>query len=71
MNLLRYSLERESHEPELESGVPSEVELPLNGVLRSWLPASNAQATPKIVHLSDTPAPIPEYATHVTDKGTP
>ena len=41
------------------------------GVLRSSLPASNAQATPKIAYLSDTPAPIRQYATHVTDKGTP
>jgi hypothetical protein len=49
----------------------SEVGLPLYGVLRSSLPASNAQATPKIVYLSDTPASIREYATHVTDKGTP
>jgi hypothetical protein len=40
-------------------------------VLGSLLPAINAQATPKIVYLSDMPAPIREYATHVTDKGTP
>jgi hypothetical protein len=33
--------------------------------------ASNAQVTAKIVHLSYTPAPIQEYATHVTDKGRP
>src|SRR5688500_18660750 len=29
-------------------------------------PPSNAQVTPKITHLSDTPAPIREYGTHVT-----
>src|SRR5215208_5200489 len=39
--------------------------------LGSSLPVSNAQATPKIVHLSDTPAPLRDYATPVTDKGTP
>jgi hypothetical protein len=43
-------------------------ELPPYGVPRSSLPASNAQTTPKIAHLSDTPAPIREYG---TDKGTP
>src|SRR5215207_1110209 len=32
-------------------------ELRHNGVLRSSLPASNSQATPKIAYLSDTPAP--------------
>src|SRR5215203_5035220 len=48
----------------------SEVGFPLYGVLGSSLPASNAQATPKIAHLSDTPAPIGDYATPVTDKGT-
>src|SRR5215216_2423507 len=36
-------------------------ELRRDGVLRSSLPASNAQATPKIAYLSDTPAPIREY----------
>jgi hypothetical protein len=39
-------------------------------ILRSSLPTGNAQATPKIAHSSDTPAPIREYARHVTDKGT-
>jgi hypothetical protein len=48
----------------------SEVGFPLYGVLRSSLPASNAQATPKIAHLSDTPAPIEEYGAKVIDKGT-
>jgi hypothetical protein len=33
-------------------------ELRLNGVLRSSLPARNAQVTAKIAHLSDTPAPL-------------
>ena len=46
-------------------------EVRILGILGSSLPASNAQATPKIAHLSDTPAPIREYARHVTDKGTP
>jgi hypothetical protein len=46
-------------------------ELRLNGVLGSSSSTSNAQVTPKIAHLSDTPAPIREYATPVTDKGTP
>jgi len=46
-------------------------ELRLLGILGSSLPTSNAQATPKIAYLSDTPAPIGEYGTHVTDKGTP
>jgi hypothetical protein len=41
------------------------------GVLGSSLLASNAQATPKIVYLSDTAAPMAEYAINVTDKGTP
>jgi hypothetical protein len=41
------------------------------GILGSSLPTSNAQVTAKIAHLSDTPAPIREYGTHVTDKGTP
>src|SRR5215204_3313289 len=45
-------------------------ELRLLGILGSSLPASNAQATPKIAHLSDTSAPIRQYATLVTDKGT-
>jgi hypothetical protein len=48
----------------------SEVGFPLYGVLESSLPASNAQATPKIAHLSDTSAPIRQYATPVIDKGT-
>src|SRR5215217_7827816 len=39
------------------------------GILRSSLPASHAQVTPKIAHLSDTPVPIRKYARHVTDKG--
>jgi hypothetical protein len=47
----------------------SEVGFPLYGVLGSSLPASNAQATPKIAHLSDTSGPIRQYAMHVTDKG--
>src|SRR5215216_4942369 len=46
-------------------------EVRILGILRSSLPASNAQATPKIAHLSDTSAPIRQYATPVTDKGTP
>src|SRR5215217_2823613 len=46
-------------------------ELRLLGILRSSLPASHAQVTPKIAHLSDTPVPIRKYARHVTDKGTP
>jgi hypothetical protein len=46
-------------------------ELRLYGVLGSSLPSSNAQVTAKIAHLSDTPAPIGEYGTNVTDKGTP
>jgi hypothetical protein len=29
-----------------------------HGVLGSSLPTSNAQATPKIAHLSDTPTPL-------------
>ena len=41
------------------------------GILRSSLPASHAQVTTKIAHLSDTPVPIRKYARHVTDKGTP
>jgi len=40
-------------------------------ILGSSLLASNAQATPKIVYLSDTPTPMAEYAINVTDKGTP
>src|SRR5215203_5928830 len=44
-------------------------ELRLLGILRSSLPASHAQVTPKIAHLSDTPVPIRKYARHVTDKG--
>src|SRR5215212_6425740 len=39
------------------------------GILRSSLPASHAQVTTKIAHLSDTPVPIRKYARHVTDKG--
>src|SRR5215203_1764659 len=40
MNLLFSGIRwSESQEPELESGVSSEVELPLNGVLRSSFPA--------------------------------
>src|SRR5215203_1718288 len=38
--------------------------------LRSSPPASNAQVTAKIAHLSDTPASIEEYGANVTDKGT-
>jgi hypothetical protein len=49
----------------------SEVGLPLYGVLGSSSSTSNAQVTAKIANLSDTPAPIDEYGTHVTDKGTP
>jgi hypothetical protein len=45
-------------------------ELRRDGVLRSSSPASNAQVTPKIAHLSDTPAPIEEYGANVTDKWT-
>jgi hypothetical protein len=41
------------------------------GVLGSLLSASNAQVTAKIAHFSDTPASVREYATRVTDKGTP
>src|SRR5215217_946858 len=41
-------------------------ELRLYGVLRSSLAASNAQATPKIAHLSDAPTPIEEYAATAT-----
>jgi hypothetical protein len=41
------------------------------GILGSSLPTSNAQVSAKIAHLSDTPAPIREYGTHVTDKGAP
>ena len=41
------------------------------GILGSSLPASHAQVTTKIAHLSDTPVPIRKYARHVTDKGTP
>src|SRR5215210_6944522 len=52
------------YSPECVEGVFSEVRL--LGILRSSLPASNAQATAKIAHLSDTPAPIREYGTHVT-----
>jgi hypothetical protein len=37
-----------------------ELGLPIYGVLRRSLPASNAEATPKIAYLSDTPAPIRE-----------
>jgi hypothetical protein len=48
----------------------SEVELPLYGVLRSSLPASNALVTAKMADLSDTPAPIEEYGAKITDKGT-
>src|SRR5215213_4063951 len=44
-------------------------ELLLMGILRSSLPASHAQVTTKIAHLSDTPVPIRKYARHVTDKG--
>jgi hypothetical protein len=33
--------------------------------------ASNAQVTAKIAHSSDTPAPIQEYVTLVTDKEAP
>src|SRR5215213_7130929 len=39
-------------------------------ILRSSLPASNAQVTAKIAHLSDTPAPMEEYGAKVADKGT-
>ena len=39
-------------------GVFSEVGLPIYGVLRSSLPARNGQVTPKITHMSDTPAPL-------------
>jgi hypothetical protein len=43
----------------------SEVGLPIYGVLRSSLLASNAQATTKIAHLSDTYDSIREYAAFV------
>ena len=62
-NIVRYS-------PEFVEWAFSEVGFPLYGVLGSSLPASNAQATPKIAHLSDTSAPIRQYATPVIDKGT-
>jgi hypothetical protein len=41
-------------------------EVRIHGVLRSSLAASNAQATPKIAHLSDAPTPIEEYAATAT-----
>jgi hypothetical protein len=44
-------------------------ELRLLGILRGSLPASHAQVTTKIAHLSDTPVPIRKYARHVIDKG--
>src|SRR5215212_1488276 len=44
-----------SYSPECVEGGFSEVELPLYGVLRSSLHASNAQATAKIVTLGDVP----------------
>jgi hypothetical protein len=43
-------------------------EVRLLRILRPSLPASNAQATAKIAHLSDTPAPIETYDTNVTNK---
>ena len=47
-----------------------QTELRNDGVLRSSSLASNAQVTPKIARLGDTPAPIKEYGAKVTDKGT-
>ena len=44
-------------------------EVRILGILRSSPPASHAQVTTKIAHLSDTPVPIRKYARHVTDKG--
>src|SRR5215208_3536779 len=67
--LRRAQTTRQPYSPECVEG--RFCELRLLGILRSSLPASNAQATPKIAHLSDTSAPIWHYATPVTDKGTP
>jgi hypothetical protein len=69
MNLRLNHLSK-AYSAECLEGKFSAAELPLYGVLRSSLPASNAQATAKIAHLSDAPAPIREYGTNVTDKGT-
>jgi hypothetical protein len=47
-------------------------ELRLNGVLRSFVIRKQRLSNRKeIAHFSGTPAPIREYGTHVTDKGTP
>src|SRR5687768_521007 len=68
--LRRTPLRRSSHTGDSRKFALKEFcELRLLGILGSSLLASNAQATTKIAHLSDTPVPIRKYATPVTDKG--